>query len=649
MANFIVNPESISQSEALEELDNFLDSRPDATKWKDFFESGVGQTIKGMLAGMSAFFSYNTIVARRESYFRYATNRSSAIAGSQFLGYSSFRGKNPHLNITITPNFSGTINKFDIIGNVNDRDLVANETVVVNENHQTSLEVIIGDKLTEELSADSDSSSIFRFTSPRVSEDLRILIDGSEVEVSQNMKELTKEKFITQTNVFESVDGFYRNSINSSIRYNTGSIITLEYIEYKEFDYELSDVEFDLGVLNNIEVINIFENPETLNSIQINAPLYNETQFTVRGRNDQEKMFRLFDTSIVDTKGNDISPAVIELFYIRDDKSLFTESEKSVLIQRFENIRQFGMLPPTISDPIVNYLKISVNAVLIKNVVGDATNLIKDVMDQYENILEAEISFEDVESEIEDLKNESKQELIKIARVKIDSNDWQASDKYSLGTYINSDPDNGRVYKMNRIVYFSGSSEPSWPTNEGDTVIDNGILWEAISQSDVSSVTGWVQDQNYQIGNEVKPTSINGFKYKAIEYVNKSGNSEPSWPALGGGDPSSLKGELVYDGDILWMALPQEGTPSSWSPNTKYNTGEVVVASNQSSSDTVGIMFQVLMFVGTSNSSQPSFPTVLDSTIIDNNIEWITKDPSLSPEKLRYDQYYSIETTVTLT
>lgn len=91
--SFVVDPKSLSQTQIKQDLENFLASRPDAAKWTGFFNSSVGQTIVELLAGVSTYFTYNNIVARREAFLQYVSNRSSAIGISQSLGYSTFKGK----------------------------------------------------------------------------------------------------------------------------------------------------------------------------------------------------------------------------------------------------------------------------------------------------------------------------------------------------------------------------------------------------------------------------------------------------------------------------------------------------------------------------------------------------------------------------
>jgi hypothetical protein len=147
--------------------------------------------------------------------------------------------------------------------------------------------------------------------------------------------------------------------------------------------------------------------------------------------------------------------------------------------------------------------------------------------------------------------------------------------------------------------------------------------------------------------NQVKPTVANGFIYEAIESRNFSHSVEPTWPPLAGDTPEDLQGTTNVDGDLIWLARVQEGTPASWTASTRYKAGDLVKATNQISSDTVGVMFQCFGFVGKSAGVQPTFPTTLGDTVNDNNITWQCLDPIASPAELAVNHYYKITPTIT--
>ena len=80
----------------------------------------------------------------------------------------------------------------------------------------------------------------------------------------------------------------------------------------------------------------------------------------------------------------------------------------------------------------------------------------------------------------------------------------------------------------------SGSTEPTWPTVEGTTVVDGGVTWEAIG----TSIITW----------EALP-------------LMKSGDVEPTWP--------TVVGAAVPDGNMSWVCADRRITDAKC-PQSKY-------------------------------------------------------------------------------
>lgn len=641
--SFVIDPSSLSQSSILTDLKNFVDTRPNAAAWQTFFESPVGVTLLQLMAGIEAYNTYNNIVGRREAFVQYAQNRSSIIGGAQYLGYSAFRGRNAIVTLTITPNFTGTINKFDVVGIVKSSELVSLETKTVNAGFSTTLKCVIGDLKSDVLKANSNDPALFRFTgNGTVSDDVRVLVDGDEVETSSRVLDLDSYKFVVQTNAVGSVDVFSTNEISAPVRYDTNSEITLEWIELKSLEFETTDFTFNYGTISSIVTNSGYIAPEGDDQIRIKSRLQNEVQFVIRAREDQPKQFRQLDSTIIDATGEDVSAAIMRLYYLREDGLLFSESEKSSLIDAFERFRPHGMMPPMIGDPTRIPVKLKIDAVLYDNS-GDPENDIRAISQSLASLLNGSINLQDLEQNIEALPN------IKIARPEFTGDDWQAQSSYEKGTHVKSTIDNGRIYQVGAILYFSDSVEPTWPFAEaGETILDGDLIWKSIAKDDTAGINVWSASNAYKVGDQVKPSIANGFIYEVSEVLNTSGAVEPTWSPLAGSNPTQLTGAKTIDGDIMWIARPLEGAPAVWSPSTVYKKGDVVIATNDIASDTVGVMFQAFAYLGTSDLSQPAWPLTLALTVVDNNILWVCQSPMQSELSAGVGEYFTIEETITV-
>lgn len=514
--SFVVDPKSLSQTQIKQDLEDFLASRPDAAKWTGFFNSSVGQTIVELLAGVSTYFTYNNIVARREAFLQYVSNRSSAIGISQSLGYSTFKGKNQRLTLTVIPTTTTLITKYTIIGSVKDLDLVILEDTPVQSGVQIDIEAVIGNLVSEDITIDTDGIASFRFQKFPVSEDYRLLLNSVEVSTSSRILDLENDLFSVITNVFDSVDVMYLNNDTAPVQYTTGDTLTLEFVSLKEVSFTDFEVNYDFGDIVSFIRSSSYEPAETTDEIKINAPLFHETQTIIRGRKDFLKTFRFLDTSFVDTNQRDVSAAVIELTYVKDTGAILTSAEKTVFVDEiFKNILM-GIPPPEIIDPIKVPLKIAIRAVLKSS--GDVSTAVEEVLSQLEKKLELSINFEDVENSIEAY------DFIKIARLSISSETWTASTQYEKGFYASPSVDNGFIYYLDKILYFSGASEPVFPTTVNDQVIDQDLIWEAkLVDYCETEITTWQSNTSYELGALVVPTLPNGRMYKVVNYVNRSG------------------------------------------------------------------------------------------------------------------------------
>ena len=642
--NFPIDVNSFSYSDIKKQLEDFLASQPDADKWVQFFESGSGENLKNLVASFAALMRYDTITARREAFIQFSANRSSKIGASQFLGYSAYRGRNAVVELTFTPSTTGLYEKFDIIGTVKDRDLILLDSYPHNAGTALTVQCAIGAIDEQSLTATSAKMNIFKFTEPAVSEDVRIFIAGNEVEWGYNVTDMLGGKFQLQSNVFGSVDAKYLNLSTFPIRYMANTEIKLMWINLKDIDWTESDISLDEseGVLTSTSIVSLFSPPESNISIEVNAPLRNETKMVVRAREDQAKLIKQLDGRILNAKGMDVSSAVMAIYCILENDLRFTASERDELIAKFETMRPHGLKPPYILNPLKVVLDLNFKIYKQKGHTGDIVSAISDVVSKYEYTLGAKINLFDIEQELEKL------DFIKIARISPSAPSWEALTAYSKGTYITVDNIEGKLYMLDEILYSSGDTEPVWPSDAGLTIEDNDLIWSASYNDEPSNIMTWESNKTYTIGSQVKPTILNDYIFTVIGYVNKSGTTEPVWPPLNGVDVDEHIGSIVDDNRIRWSSRPLEGSIQEWQPNKIYKEGDLVKATDMAASDTDGVMWEVQAFLGSSGDVIPTFPTNEDETVLDNNIIWRCKDPSDNRDELENNQYYVFNKNVVI-
>jgi len=566
---FIVNPASLSFSEIKNDLMAYINSAPDSARWQDFFASSTGTIVVDIIAALGTYLSYNNIVARRENYLRYAINRSSVIAMAETLGYSASRGYNVRISLSVVPNTSGLFSKFTSVGTVKDEFLILADNVVMNEGVPTTFTIIVGTIFEQSLIVQSTDPAIFRFDQPLVSEDIELYLNDNQVEISNRISDLFKEKFVVQSNVFDSVDVLYLNLNNFTTRLNISDVLKLKWIRLKDISFTLSDINFLYGTVSGYTIESPYTAPESTSSIRVTAPAFNETQFLVRGRADYQKLLRTLETSLVDTNYIDKSPAIIELVYVKNDFSILLISKKDELIDELSVYRPMGIPSPTFTDPTIVFLPLKITVSLSKAAV-DITTQISDILNTYQGKLGTEISFLDLEGLIESL------DFIKIARAAFNTKSYEVDCIYRRGDIVQM---GNLLYECVGFTHKSCGTEPSWTANVGDRIEDCRLIWEVRNRDlcDPDLPPHWQPNTDYKIGDVVRASyydpNLDTKEFVVIEYKNFSSSptfafkvtSYGKFTAINSG-PNGNSIKLIFDG------IKDVGTVvSDWNTNNPTN------------------------------------------------------------------------------
>jgi hypothetical protein len=410
----IIDPSSVSFSQIKTDIIEYLNAKPEAAVWKDFYESGVGTTFIELLAGFATYNSYTTTVGRRETYLFHIENRSSGVAIAQSLGHSCFRGKNVHLSLNITPSATEVITDMSVIGTYKEYSIVSIGSYALTVNIPITIEVVLGSLKSESIDIESDALKIFRFESILMSDDIQLKLNGNILPLSETILDLLEDRYVGLSNSLGALDIMYLNQ--GSYKYVYGDTLILYYIELKEFTFSsISDLSLTNGIVNTATTINIYQIPETIPQIQINAPLTHEIGSVVKGRNDFKDILKFLIAGAVDTNAYDVSAAVIELTYVKEDLTLLTALEKVDILEELDVYRPFGILLPTIKDPtqinIALAITITLNTLLDSVGQGVIDNDIATISAIYEKLLGITMDLTDVEYDIEGLS------YVKVARV----------------------------------------------------------------------------------------------------------------------------------------------------------------------------------------------------------------------------------------
>lgn len=644
MTDFINNT-SLSYTTLTEEVLAWLQNLDDYDKWKDLFSGSNGVILVEMLSAQAANEYFKIYGSRQENFMSYLSKRISAIAIAQNYGYSVTRGTNMKLTINVTPNSSLYLKALTPIGTCGDYDLtLVNNTSFV-EGTPVNVDVYIGNVKTQTLTANSENLLTFRFSNNNISDVVQLYLNdetcsGNPLPYSTQLLDLLNDKYVGISNAVGGVDVMYLNTRDTAqYKYHSNSTLTLQYLEYAEVNYSSTTLEFDYGDINSlVSQTNTIVQEET-KSIQINGPLYAETNRVICARKDFQNVMKTLNSSFIDANSTDYSNPIVQVTYILNNNMLLTDAEKASLLQLLSPMRCFGVPMCYISDPTVNNFTINTTLKLMNssNTNFVAEDIVNEVFAQFTQKLGTTIDLALIEHDLEDY------DYIKTARSSFATTVWTAKGLIKPGMIISPTVDNGFNYLVLGFNYTTGTTQPVWPTTIGDTVIDNNIEWTCIPLDKNAVPIEWTANTSFNLFDKCVPTVSNDCAYQINRFIDKSSGVEPTW--------NTTVGEITYDvsatqsvyNGIAWLTVPKVSTANSWQANTSYSTGTIV----NDLANAFDVSFQMINPVNRFSVTEPTWTTTEDIFTVDDVIfSKVTQNPTLLG--LAWDNYATFTHNISL-
>jgi hypothetical protein len=94
MTTYPISNSSISFNQIKQDIITFVSSKPDASRWTDFFAGSEGTLLTELIAGFGFYEAIKIIFANEENCLLYTNSLLSARAIASNYSYSAYRGKN---------------------------------------------------------------------------------------------------------------------------------------------------------------------------------------------------------------------------------------------------------------------------------------------------------------------------------------------------------------------------------------------------------------------------------------------------------------------------------------------------------------------------------------------------------------------------
>lgn len=617
MADFIISPYAISFNSIKNALQTYIQNKSDVTStWTDFYTAGAGQTVLELDAAVASFYAFHFIVGRRESYLPTAQNYSSIVGGAEALGYNCSRGHNLYLALKIVPNTTVTLPQWTVIGSYDQYDVVLLQDAILNKGEATIVYCVIGNSQVQSINITSSDLQQFIFTAENTTDDCRLILNDTIVPFTTEIKDAMNDNYIMLSNPYGCVDVFYLNSVfNAKYKYKENDTLYLHYIERNNIQYgNLNNSILEIDYASQIEEVNCLEDlaqQESANHIKLAAPIFHETNNTVRARKDYVKYLIQNNKFIVDANDKDINPGLIALTYLKEDTgegtSLLTAAERQAYLNSLIAICPDGVATPFIENPVrvVRNLTISLWKKADENITATVEEDIDAILASYKNKLSPKLDLEQIENDLEQLPG------VKIARVDLGVQDYQLNTRYKLYDVI-SVPKIlvGNTYETwtffcSKIQAKTGTTEPDWAAagNVGDTVTDNNLIWEKSNKYANTIPAKWKQNGSYELYSDIN------VGYTIPGYCTKQ--TEPDWNAV-----------TINDGNITWnRCKAYDYVLPDYTEDTKFSLDEQAVVQLDNLTKAI---YTVKNVTHKTSAEEPDWSSLqnIDEEIEDNAITW---------------------------
>lgn len=167
---------------------------------------------------------------------------------------------------------------------------------------------------------------------------------------------------------------------------------------------------------------------------------------------------------------------------------------------------------------------------------------------------------------------------------------WATSGTFNVGDVVVPSTPNGYWYRATVAGDGDTTTEPTWPTTVGATVVDNAATWVTAGKTLLAAATYSYGDVVYDVAK--------GAVYRAAV---GSGSSAVAALAAAGG--------TQVDGGITWTTVGV-----AWASATAYTTSDYVVRA--------GGHYYKCIVAGTSAATAPTWPTVIGAQVVDGGATW---------------------------
>lgn len=580
-------------------LENLVTNNPEL--WSDKYLLGTGnQLLRVIAAGQSAN-GVRTLQALYESCIGFMQRRDSLLGFAETNGYNAFRGSNDIIQVIVKANQTISIPERNIVGSVQNTDLVNIEPLILNAGETTSFQAKVGTLSIESKSIIDTEYKYIRFLNDRISNDVLLFKNDEPLNYVTEFKNAFSENqdvsYIMLTNAYGSVDVFILNKGNSDI-IQASDIYSINFLEYVDINYSQQDIQFLYGDVLQVTSIEEGIAPESNENLRVNIPYFRDTQREVLANRDPQKILSLALPGVESTNGTNLNTVHSLVSYKYKDYHLIPDNTLKEYESELAPQYYFGFCPSNIVQPIQYRTKLDIEIVLKspRVIISDIESTVNSILEGYQLLPETTstgsitpINLDDIESIINKLKvnNES---VVKTAYVRLMQEPISGDTLLEPGGIYSQ---NDKVYRIKNFKYqlddiptdFDNQYTPSgqvllekWRLIYGYTKLEAQEYYQTDDIVGISDTTIFRVHPNYTLP-----------------------ENEPEW--------NPTVGEYTYVGDMVWLTR-------NLVAGTVYKSGDYAIKGMIVTPENSQVSYQLIGFTKTLNSLES--PELVTELLSDN-------------------------------
>jgi len=380
------------------DLEAYVESLPEASRWRDFVQTSTGSHVLDLLAGLGVYLRHSVGLARKESYVSTARLYNSLVAIANTLGYPVNRANAMILEISFTPSVTTSWSKYTPIGTFSGLPVSLLENHIFQAGVPIVFRVAVGQWFSKNIETTSENFQQL-YVEGTIDNFEYNLYDSNHnlIPVRRYLEDIDPDSLVELTRpggvVFLSGDGSFAKKLQAGN-------LTLEHIEPIRVEFS-GMPNFSLqGTLNSVRLLRAYSEGDSTEKLTVVVPGYHAAKARAVTARDYKYVIMSYKGSIVDGaayKTQDMC-CTLDLVYVNQDSSATfsgdwdtyfssrypsLSGEEKVILAKYVKGRSLVGMTYRVFDPEMTIVEVSGSVYIDPSRGRDIDDIQQDIIDLF--------------------------------------------------------------------------------------------------------------------------------------------------------------------------------------------------------------------------------------------------------------------------